>query len=63
MLDGITKNLLLNSTTDLLRLGVDISFMAIKNGRIPLKDVFDEWIEDRWNEVYFFAMAQIVKEM
>ena len=37
--------------------------MAIKHGQIPLKDVFDAWIEDRWNNVLFMAMAQIAKTM
>ena len=63
MLITITKDLLLNNTSNLLRLGVDISFMTIKNGRIQLKDGFNEWIEDRWNQVYFMAMAQIAKAM
>ena len=63
MLVTITKDMLVNDATTILRLGVDISFMAIKHGRIPLKDVFDEWIEDRWNQVYVMAMAQIAKTM
>ena len=53
----------MKDATTIVRLGVDISFMAIKHGHIPLKDVFDAWIEDCWNQVYFMAMAQIAKTM
>ena len=58
-MNAITKDIVFNDVTTLLQLGVPISFMAIKHGQIPLKDVFDAWIEDRWNNVLFMAKAQI----
>ena len=46
LLNSITKDMLLNNATATFILGVDISFLAIKHGQIPLKDVFDAWIKD-----------------
>ena len=50
LLNAITKDMLLNHTTDIFRLVGVPSFLAIKHGQIPNKDVYDAWIEDQCNQ-------------
>ena len=63
LLNAITKDMLLNHTTDIFRLVGVPSFLAIKHGQIPTKDVYDAWIEDQCNQAYFAAMKQIAQKI
>ena len=63
LLNAITKDMLLNHTTDIFRLVGVPSFLAIKHGQIPNKDVYDAWIEDQCNQAYFAAMKQIAQKI
>ena len=63
LLNAITKDLLVNNTANVFRLGVQITVMAVKQGGLPFKDVFDHWLDERCNEVYFSGMKQVAKKM
>ena len=63
LLNAITKDMLLNHTTDIFWLGGVPTFLAVKHGQIPTKDVYDAWIEDQCNQAYFATMKQIAQKI
>ena len=59
LLNAIDKNMLINQPGNIFRLAGAQTILAIKHGQIPLKDVFDAWMDERLNEAYFKGMAQV----
>ena len=57
----IMKVMVTNNPSQLLLLGFPITFLALDRGTIPLKDVFDRWMNEQWHRAYFRAMVQIAK--
>ena len=63
LLNAITKNILTTQPENIFQLVNRPPFLAVKQGHIPLKDVFDAWLQEQLNHAYFFAMKQIGKHL
>jgi hypothetical protein len=57
------KDMLTNNPGQIFLTFVNIVFTAIKHGQIPMKDVFDAWMSEQTNKMYFYAMGQIAYKM
>ena len=62
-MNTVTKDILVNNTANIFWLGVQLTVMAVKQGGLPFKDIFDQWLDERCNEVYFSGMKQVAKKM
>ena len=62
-MNAVTKNILTTQPENIFRLVNRPPFPAVKQGHIPLKDVFDAWLQEQLNHAYFFAMKQIGKHL
>ena len=51
--------MLRNSPGDIFRLVDRPQFLAVRQGVLPMHDVFQAWLTDQQNKTYFFAMKQI----
>ena len=58
----ITKAVLINTPDTILRLGLPIVFLGLKHGQIPLKDVFDTWMDNQHNHTLFKAVCQLANK-
>ena len=55
--------MLRNSPGDIFRLVDRPQFLAVRQGLLPMHDVFQAWLTDQQNKTYFFAMKQIAHKL
>jgi hypothetical protein len=57
--NAITKDILTTNPVNILNMFGAVTFLALKTGQIPLRDHYDAWLREQFNQTYFSAMAQI----
>ena len=62
-MDAISKAMLVNTPAQIFQLVGVQTLMAIKQGHTPMKDIFDNWMDDQYNQTYFKAMTMVADKM